>query len=65
MEILAAFDFKRVPVDVVLVECSKHVSELERVMQLRGFVKRPRIHGDFVFVSRMARDVCSDAAPRV
>ena len=57
-QVLRAFDFSAVRVDVILVDCNRHEEELSHVMQSRGFDKHPRAHGDLVFVRRQARGLC-------
>ena len=53
-EVLKAFDFKALPVDVVMVECSYRAEQLQGLMDQKGFLRQARAHGDYVFLSRRA-----------
>ena len=48
--ILKAFDFKALPVDVVMVECSYRAEQLQGLMDQKGFLRQARAHGDYVFL---------------
>ena len=61
--ILKAFDFKALPVDVVMVECSYRAEQLQGLMDQKGFLRQARAHGDYVFLSRRATGVCGAPAP--
>ena len=60
---LKAFDFKALPVDVVMVECSYRAEQLQGLMDQKGFLRQARAHGDYVFLSRRATGVCGAPAP--
>ena len=60
---LKAFDFKALPVDVVMVECSYRAEQLQGLMDQKGFLRQARAHGDYVFLSRRATGGCGAPAP--
>ena len=62
--ILKAFDFKALPVDVVMVECSYRAEQLQGLMDQKGFLRQARAHGDYVFLSRRATGVCGAPGTR-
>ena len=62
-EVEQAFDFKALPVDVVMVECSYRAEQLQGLMDQKGFLRQARAHGDYVFLSRRATGVCGAPAP--